>query len=311
MRWEGDTKKDLDEAAPSDGPSWGLELGDEIDPTLVVIDSLGGGSRYEVFHAWDRRLFCEVAVKVIRPHRVEEDLALTGFSREASIGARLNHPNLVRLLRWTAAPPRPYLVLEYVRAQTVGDHLADIGPVSVPETCLLGIRICCALHYLHANDVLHLDVKPDNVTTGDPPRLLDLGGARVAAGRVKLDRSIGTAAYMPREQCTHGYATPQSDLFSLGATLYESLSNQLAFSVGDENASRREERYPQLVEEAAPIDEFVDLPPRLASVITACLQHDPARRPRSAAEVATTLEEVLESLRLEELYAWPKGLRVR
>lgn len=305
-------KDHLDEAAPVNHETdWGLKRGDEIDATLVVIDTLGGGSRYEVFRAWDRQLFCEVAVKVIRPHRVEEDLALTGFNREISIGARLNHPNLVRLLRWTVAPPRPYLVLEYVPAQSVGDHLADVGAVSVPEACLLGIRVCSALHYLHANGVLHLDVKPDNVTMGDPPRLLDLGGARVVAGRVKLDRSLGTAEYMPREQCDRGYATPQSDLFSLGATLYESLTNQLAFSLGHEDSSRREERYPQLVEEAAPIDDFLDLPNQLARIISACLQHDPARRPRSAVEVAVALEAVLESLHVEELYAWPKGLRVR
>jgi serine/threonine-protein kinase len=110
----------------------------------VVIEPLGTGSRYEVYRAWDRSLFCEVAVKVIRPHRVDEERAVAGFEREVMIGTRLGHPNLVRILRWSAAPPRPYLVMEYVTAPTVGDHLNQTGAVSVPEICLLGIRVASA-----------------------------------------------------------------------------------------------------------------------------------------------------------------------
>jgi len=109
--------------------TWDLKSGHEIDRSLVVIGGLGGGSRYEVFRAWDRELFCQVAVKVMRPHRVHEDRVMDGFEREIGIASRLQHPNLVRLLRWTAAPPRPYMVLEYVSAQTVAAHLESVGEV--------------------------------------------------------------------------------------------------------------------------------------------------------------------------------------
>jgi eukaryotic-like serine/threonine-protein kinase len=112
--------------------TWNLPSGGEIDESLVVIELLGGGTRYEVFRAWDRVLFCEVAAKVIRPHRVAEDRVVDGFLRETSIASRLQHPNLVRLLRWNAAPPRPYMVLEYITAQTVAKHLDDVGVVSIP-----------------------------------------------------------------------------------------------------------------------------------------------------------------------------------
>ena len=116
--------------------SWDLGIGHEIDRSLVVIGSLGGGSRYEVFRAWDRELFCQVAVKVMRPHRVQEDRVMDGFEREISIASRLQHPNLVRLLRWSAASPRPYMVLEYVTAQTVAGHLESIG-----EAVLIGVAV--------------------------------------------------------------------------------------------------------------------------------------------------------------------------
>lgn len=78
------------------------------------------------------------------------------------------------------------MVFECITAQTLGDHLADEGEVSVPKTCLLGIRMLSALHYLHSRSVLHLEIKPDNLTMGDPPRLLDLSLARSFAGPLKM-----------------------------------------------------------------------------------------------------------------------------
>lgn len=296
---------------PDTAPRWDLKRGQEIDPRLVVIEALGTGSRYEAYRAWDRHLFCEVAVKLIRPHRVEDDRAIEGFEREATIGMRLGHPNLVRMLRWDSGPPRPYLVMEYVSAPTVGDHLAETGPVSVPEICLLGIRTASALHHMHANSVLHLDVKPHNVTMGDPPKLLDLSLARTVSGPMRLRHSLGTASYMAPEQCEHGVITPQTDLFGLGATLYEGASGMLPFPDGNEESDVRAERFPQLEVDAPPLAELENVPDGLSRIVMACLERDPARRPRSAIDVAIALHTVLEGFALKELYAWPKGLRVR
>lgn len=299
------------EEKPDTDPRWNFRRGQEIDRRLVVIDTLGTGSRYEAYRAWDRELFCEVAVKVVRPHRVEDERAIAGFEREATIGLRLTHPNLVRVLRWSAAPPRPHLVMEYVSAPTVGDHLEQTGPVSVPEICLLGIRMTSALHHLHANSVLHLDVKPHNVTMGDPPKLLDLSLARTASGPMRLRHSLGTPAYMAPEQCDHGIVTPQTDLFGLGATLYEGASGMTPFPQGDHSADERSARYPQLEIDAPPLNEVENIPAALSQIVMACLRRDPARRPRSAIDVAVALHGVLEAFGLKELYAWPKQLRVR
>lgn len=289
--------------------SWQFRANDEIADDLVAIRHLGGGERYEVFEAWDRRLFTRVAAKVLRPHRVTEDRALSALRREGGIGARLIHPNLVRVLRWTDAGPRPHLVLELVTARSVQDHLEDIGPVRVPETCLLGIRVLAALQYIHAQGVLHLDVKPANVTMGDPPRLLDLSLAREGMN-LRLDRSVGTRAYMSPEQCRRETLTPATDLFGLGATLYEALTAMQPFSEGLDASEELAARYPQLAEEPMPLRDLVpEVPRQLEDVVMGCLARDPKRRPTSARACAVALEQVIESLGLDDLLAWPRGLR--
>ena len=290
--------------------SWHLKQGDEIDETLVVIGAKEAGSRYEVFHAWDRTLFCDVAVKVLRPNRLGERHAVAAFEREASVARRLEHPNLVRFLREHLAEPRPYLVLEYVRAQTLEDHLAAHDDVSVPEICLLGIRMCAALAYMHSRSIVHLDVKPANLTMGDPPRLLDLSIARFTPGAVPLGGEVGTSAYMSPEQCRVEPVTIAADIWGLGATLYEGLTGMQPFTSGREASEVLADRYPQLVEDPEPLrHQYPQLPATLDRVILACLRKDPATRP-TAREVAVALEGVLENFRIDELLAWPRGLPI-
>ena len=290
--------------------SWQFQANDEIDNDLVVIRLLGGGERYEVFEAWDRRLFTQVAVKLLRPDRVSEERSLAALRREAELGSRLAHPNLVRLLRWKDELPRPHLVLELVTASSVEYHLEEIGPVRVPETCLLGIRMLAALQYMHAQGVLHLDVKPANVTMGDPPRLLDLSLARPGVS-LQLDREVGTPAYMAPEQCRRETLTPATDLFGLGATLYEALTAMQPFSEAEDDAGELEARYPQLVEEPLPLrSQLPEIPRALDEVITTCLARDPKRRPRSAIDCALALESVIDTLGLDDLRAWPRDLRL-
>jgi serine/threonine protein kinase len=280
--------------------TWNFNADDEIDANLVVIRRLGGGDRYEVFEAWDRGLSRSVAAKVLRPHKVIEERARAALTREAQIAGRLSHPNLIEFIRSSEALPRPHLVFELVPSTSVEDHLENVGPVRVPETCLLGIRMLAALQYMHDQYVLHLDVKPANVTMGAPPRLLDLSLARPGP-TVRLDREVGTPAYMAPEQCRRETLTPATDLFGLGATLYEALTAMQPFSEGDGNGEL-ETRYPQLVEEPLPLRELrPEVPRALDLVVMGCLAVDPRRRPQTAADCAAALIAVIESIGLGHL----------
>lgn len=259
---------------------------------------LGGGRRYEVFRAWDRATASAVAVKVMRAGRAREERARPAFAREVRLASRLDHPGFARLIRWRDGE-RPYLVLELIEAPTLAAHLEHRGSIRVPEACVLGLRLLSALGYLHDLRIAHLDVKPANITIGDRPRLLDLGCARDVP--VMVGRPIGTAAYMSPEQSLGGIVTTASDLFGLGATLYEALTGLRAFSAGDPSSSEPAARFPQLVEDVQPLTQLIPAaPPRLAAVVHACLARDPRDRPQ-AADAAAGLRRVLGEIGLGEL----------
>src|SRR5207245_4555825 len=101
----------IDEAIPrgeaDTEPKWSLKRGQEIDDTLVAIDALGTGTRYEVYRAWDRVLFCEVAAKVIRPHRVPDDRAIEGFERDTSTGYQFTQQHISRVICCRSNLQRP------------------------------------------------------------------------------------------------------------------------------------------------------------------------------------------------------------
>jgi serine/threonine protein kinase len=144
---------------------------------------------------------------------------------------------------------------------------------------------------MHVNSVLHLDVKPDNVTMGDPPKLLDLSLARTFAGPMKLRHSLGTPPYMAPEQCCHGVVTPQTDLFGLAATLYEGTTAMQPFPHGDDESEVREERYPQLTHDAPPLEEVENVPHALSVIVMSCLTAIPraARDRRSTSRSRCTV----------------------
>lgn len=264
-----------------------------LETTLVIDAPLGGGRRYEVFRAWDSATHSAVAVKVMRTARAHEERARAAFAREVRISSRIDHPGFARLIRWSEGE-RPYLVLELIEGPTLAAHLERRGTLRVPDACVLGYRLVSALEHLHAKRIAHLDVKPANITIGERPRLLDLGCARDVP--VLVGRAVGTAAYMSPEQCRGEVITATSDLFGLGATLYEALTGLRAFSAGDPAATELELRYPQLVEEAQPLVQLIpSAPPRLAALVHACLARGPQDRPDASA-AAAELHGVLTGL---------------
>lgn len=155
----------------------------------------------------------------------------------------------------------------------------------------LTLQLCSALHYLAAEGIVHLDLKPANTIMSAPPRLIDLSVARTLEQAAGLSRPVGTDGYMAPEQCDRlrlGPVGRAADVFGLGATLYRAAGGQRPFPGADPHAELPEKRWPQLTD----LPDPAPLPEHVAEPILACLARDPAGRP-APAEVADALEPVL------------------
>jgi eukaryotic-like serine/threonine-protein kinase len=273
--------------------SWGFGQGDEITPELTAMKLLGGGEAYEAYLAFDDVTYGPVVVKVVRPGQVGDPSSMKGLRREVDTLARVNHPAVVRGLRSEVTGDRPHVVLEHLDGPRLSSLIRRHGPLQEQQYLPLAIEVASALHYLGRIGYVHLDVKPSNVIMGAPARLIDLSVARPLEDAARLDHPIGTDPYMAPEQCEPprtGAPGPASDVWGLGATLFEAIAGYKAFDRAVEGASTLEERFPQVVE--APYELPERVPDDVAKAVYACLEPDPAKRPLPH-EVAEALQPAL------------------
>jgi eukaryotic-like serine/threonine-protein kinase len=281
--------------APPPADAWGLAEGDEIVPGRSALRLLGGGERYETYLAWDEHLLSLVVVKLVRPNLIEDEHSLRGLAVEAQLLERLGHPVLVRGFGAVLAGPRPHVVLEHLEGPRLSTLIRKQGPLEPEQLFPLALQLCSALHYLAAEGLVHLDVKPTNIIMGAPARLIDLSIVRSVAELERVNYRIGTDAYMAPEQCDprgRGPATAAADVWGMGATLYHAAAGRRPFSPGQPEGSLLE-RFPQLQETPDPLEPPV--PPELAALISACLAPDPAARP-APAQLGAQVEHLIAAL---------------
>jgi serine/threonine-protein kinase len=273
--------------------TWGLLDGDPITPELTMMRLLGGGSAYEAFLAFDEITYGPVVVKVVRPARVTDEATLRGLRREVDTLDRVNHPAVVRALRAELGGPRPHVVLEHLDGPRLSTLVRRYGALEPAQYLPLGIEVASALHYFRRLELTHLDVKPSNVIMGAPAKLIDLSAARSAARAAELTHPVGTDSFMSPEQADpgrSGTAGVASDVWGLGATLFEAVAGYKAFDEGDQDSDDLATRFPQLRDKPHALPEHV--PAAVVEVVERCLAPDPADRP-TPAEVADALGPVL------------------
>jgi eukaryotic-like serine/threonine-protein kinase len=270
-------------------PTWGLTEGDAIASGRTVLRELGGGRRYEVFLVWDEHRLAVLVAKVLRPDHASDAVALRELADEAAALARLSHPVLVRGFDVVPDGRFPHLLIEHLEGPTLRELIDRDGALPLEQLLPLGLHIASALHYLAAEGMVHLDVKPDNVVMGAPPRLIDLSVAHTVDAARRLRRPVGTDGYMAPEQCdpSRGVVGPPADVFGLAATLHHAVSGERPF------ARDGAARFPQLERDAPPLGRRVSS--ELAALLDAALSRSPAARP-SAAEFAAGLEPLVAGL---------------
>jgi eukaryotic-like serine/threonine-protein kinase len=272
--------------------SWGFSEGDEIDPGRTVLKAIGGGNRYEVFLVWDDSLFALGVAKVLRPGQAEEEKALKDLALEVEALETLAHPVLVRCFDAVLEGPYPHVLIEHLEGPSLRRLLRRDGAIPLEQLLPLAAHVAGALQYMAQDGYVHLDVKPDNIVMGIPPRLIDLSIARTLERAARTEGPIGTDPYMPPEQCVGESAGarigPASDSWGLGATLFHAASGEKPFLEGDERV-----RFPQLNEEPRELPAL--LPKSFRVLILELLNRDPAARP-SCAEVVERLEPLIAEL---------------
>jgi serine/threonine protein kinase len=237
-------------------------------PGYEVIEHLSRSQVLDVYDVYSEARDCRCIAKTLRPDKLGDAKARARLVDEGRLLLRLAHPHIVRAYDLIEEPD-PVLILETLTGETLA-HLIERSTRRLPaaDIAFLGMHLCSALHYLHAEDTLHLDVKPSNVIADNGRALLiDLSIARPPGpGR----RGVGTKAYMAPEQERGDALTEAADVWGVGATLYET-----ATGTGERNGTIRSFR-PRL-------------PRPMADAIDAALDPDPASRP-AVREVADALD---------------------
>jgi serine/threonine protein kinase len=283
------TVADAPSWAGRERPTWGLAEGDPIAPGRTVLQRLGGGRRYEVFLVWDDHRLSVLVAKLLRPDAATDAAALRDFAREGEVLERLAHPVVVRGFETVTGGRFPHLLLEHLEGPTLRELIERDGALSLEQLLPLGLHVASALHCIAAEGMVHLDVKPENVVMGAPPRLIDLSVTRSIAEAGRLRKPVGTDAYMAPEQCdaSRGTVGPPADVFGLAATLHHAVAGERPFP------RRGAERFPQLDRGPEPLPRRV--PRALAELLRAGLDPDPDSRP-TAAGMAAGLEPLVAAL---------------
>lgn len=266
------------EAAP-------LTAGETLVPGYEVLDHLARSGGYDVYDVWSAQRACRCVAKTPRPDRAEDADVRRRLVREGRLLRKFTHPHLVRAYD-VIREERAAVVLETLTGQTLA-HLVKTRARRLPlsEVAHLGLHLCSAVHYLHGQNLLHLDLKPSNIVSEKGfAKVLDLSIARAPGGR---GQGAGTPQYMAPEQASGGVLTAAADVWGIGAVLYEAATGEAPFDAPEDTA---EDHYEQLERRAHPVRALRRVSQTFGAVLDGCLEPDPPRRP-SVEDLARMLED--------------------
>ena len=268
----------------------GRVLGDRYE----VIEKVGGGGMALVYKAKCRLLNRFVAIKVLRPEFTEDEEFVKKFRREAQSAASLSHPNIVGIYDVGTQDTNYYIVMEYIKGQTLKELIKSKGTLGVEYATNIAIQICYALDHAHKNNIVHRDIKSHNILIREDNsvKVTDFGIARAVSSSTITNTGnvIGSVHYFSPEQARGGYTDAKSDIYSLGVVMYEMLTGRLPF----EGESPIAVALKHIQEEPeAPSRINSRMPKAIEAIILKCLEKEVSKRYDSASEIINDLRQSL------------------
>jgi len=301
-----------------------LTNGTKLGP-YEIVSPLGAGGMGEVYRARDTRLGRDVAVKVLPASLASDRELLWRFEQEARAVGTLDHPNILAIHDLGTHEETPYLVTELLEGQTLRDRMSgSVLPLS--KAVDIAVQTANGVAAAHAKGTVHRDLKPENlfITADGRVKILDFGLAKLAeppadagetlamlaaqgAARTQPGSVLGTVGYMSPEQVRGREADSRSDIFSIGAILYEMVTGRRPFT-GDSAVETMSAILKEDPPEISAIQKGV--PPAVERVIRRCLEKSGEERFQSARDLAFALEAVSGSSSLADFPAPPEAARV-
>lgn len=298
-----------------------LAVGDQLGE-LTVIGHLARGRVTELYQVWSNVHWCALTGKILAPEHVKEGALPTSFRREERVLRKLRHPNIVQIFGSGEAEGRPYLLLDYFAGPSLFEMLEALPRrrLHVPDAIRAVMHVGAAIHYLHRCGYLYRDLKPANILLREGiPVLVDFDVVLAMGGARRPPDRLGTAPYMAPEQVRRERLTPASDVYGLGALLYELLTGRWPTeepvdpdeeeddwddftdlsSVPQTPAEPAREEdlrtlYPQLVRPPVPPRQHnPQISPELERLLLRCLQPQPEDRFRTVSGLLAALAPLL------------------
>ncbi len=259
-----------------------------------IIKTIGGGGMANVYLARDTILERDVAIKVLRLEYANDEEFIARFDREAQSATSLSHPNIVNIYDVGEEDHILYMVMEYVDGMTLKEYIHLYGPIAVQEALDIMKQITAAIAHAHANDIIHRDIKPQNILidTYGQVNVTDFGIA-IALSATSLTQTnsiLGSVHYLSPEQARGATATKKSDIYSIGIVLFELLTGRLPFS----GQSAVSIALKHLQNDTPSIKRFnPDVPQSVENIVLKATAKDPFNRYESVDDMDDALEMAL------------------